>query len=129
MLLQTTLCLAAAAAFVNIWLAGRIGRVRRINNIWIGDGDNDLLGRRMRAQLNFAENVPVVLILVGLIEFAGKGALWLAIVAAVFMLGRLLHAFGMDGRLMWARMAGAGITFLTQIGLAIVAVLLAAQAI
>ena len=129
MLLPTTLCLAAALALVNIWLAGRIGRVRRLNSIWMGDGGNDLLGRRMRAQLNFAENVPVVLVLVALIEFTGKGDLWLSIVAAVFTLGRMLHAIGMDGQLMWGRMAGAGTTFITQIGLAVVAVLLAAQVI
>jgi uncharacterized membrane protein YecN with MAPEG domain len=84
----------------------------------------------MRAQLNFVENVPVVVILTGLIEFAGWGGLWLSIVAAVFMLGRLLHAFGMDGDTAYkGRMIGTITALLTQLGLAAVAVLLAAKVI
>jgi uncharacterized membrane protein YecN with MAPEG domain len=130
MLLPTTLCLAAAAALVNIWLVMRIGRLRTALKISVGDGGSELLGRRMRAQLNFAENVPVVLVLTGLIEFTGKGGLWLSIVAAVFMLGRMLHALGMDGDTPYkGRMIGTVTALLTQIGLALVAVLLAAQVI
>jgi uncharacterized protein len=130
MLLPTTLCLAAAAALVNIWLGMRIGRLRTQLKISIGDGDNELLRRRMRAQLNFAENVPVVVILIGLIEFTGQGGLWLSLVAAVFMLGRIAHAFGMDGDTAYkGRMIGTITTMLTQLGLAAVAVLLAAKVI
>jgi uncharacterized membrane protein YecN with MAPEG domain len=130
MLLPTTLCLAAAAALVNIWLMMRIGRLRTQLKISVGDGDNELLRRRMRAQLNFAENAPVVVILTGLIEFTGKGGLWLSLVAAVFMLGRITHAFGMDGDTAYkGRMIGTITAMLTQIGLAVVAVLLAAKVI
>jgi uncharacterized membrane protein YecN with MAPEG domain len=130
MLLPTTLCLAAAAALVNIWLVMRIGRLRTQLKISVGDGDHELLRRRMRAQLNFAENVPVVVILTGLIEFAGKGGLWLQAVVAVFMLGRIAHAFGMDGDTAYkGRMLGTITAMLTQIGLAIFAVLLAAQVV
>ena len=75
MLLPTTLCLAAAAALVNIWLVLRIGRLRTQFKVSVGDGGHDLLARRMRAQLNFVENVPLVVILTGLIEFSGKGGL------------------------------------------------------
>lgn len=130
MLLPTTLCLAAAAAIVNIWLANRIGQLRQKLHVSIGDGGDDLLARRMRAQLNFAENVPVVLVLVAAIEFSQKGGLWLAIVAAIFMLARLLHAFGMDGgKAGRARAAGIVGTFLIQAGLAVAAVLIAARII
>jgi len=127
MLLPTTLCLAAAAALVNLWLGMRIGRLRTQLQISVGDGDHELLRRRMRAQLNFAENVPVVVILTGLIEFAGWGGLWLSIVAALFIFGRLLHAYGMDGDSAYkGRMVGTITAMLTQLGLAVVAVLLAA---
>ncbi|MBO9602666.1 MAG: MAPEG family protein [Novosphingobium sp.] len=130
MLLPTTLCLAAAAALVNIWLVLRIGRLRTQFKVSVGDGGHDLLARRMRAQLNFVENVPLVVILTGLIEFSGKGGLWLSLVAALFMLGRLLHAFGMDGDTPYqGRMIGTATAMLTQIGLAGVAVLIAARVI
>jgi len=126
MLLPTTLCLAAAAAIVNFWLSMRIGRLRQQFAVSVGDGDNDLIRRRMRAQLNFAENVPLVLVLIAAIELAGKGGAWLAPVGAVFVIGRVLHALGMDGgSWQWGRMAGIAITFLTALGLAVTAVLIA----
>lgn len=124
MLLPTTLAMAAAAAVINVWLSLRIGRLRTAEKIFIGDGGHDLLSRRMRAQLNFAENTPWVLALVAALELAGKGGTWLPYVAGLFMLGRVAHGFGMDGgSLGKGRMVGTLITMLTQAGLAVVAVL------
>ena len=126
MLLPTTLCLAAAAAIINLWLAIRCGQVRTKEKINIGTGGSDLMERRMRAQLNFVENTPWVLILIGGLELAGKGASWLAIVGGIYMLGRVAHGLGMDGT---GFKAGRGIgtvtSMLTQLGLAIAAVLAA----
>ena len=126
MILQTTLCMAAAAAMINFWLAMRCGQVRIKEKINVGTGGNDLMERRMRAQLNFAENTPWVLALIGLIELAGKGAGWLAIVGGIYMLARVAHGFGMDGgSLEKGRGLGVMVTMLTQIGLAVVALLIA----
>jgi hypothetical protein len=126
MLLPTTLSLAAAAAVINLWLAIRCGQVRGKAGISIGTGGNELLERRMRAQLNFAENTPWVLLLVAGIELAGKGGQWLAIVGGVYMLGRVAHGLGMDGTgFAKGRMIGTLITMLTLLGLAVVAVLVA----
>lgn len=124
MLLPTTLSLAAAAAVINLWLAIRCGQVRSKAGVSIGTGGHDLLERRMRAQLNFAENTPWVLFLIAGIELAGKGGQWLAIVGAVFMLGRVAHGLGMDGTaLAKGRVVGTIITMLTLLGLAVAAVL------
>ena len=124
MILPTTLAMAAAAALINIWLAIRCGRVRGKESISIGTGGSELMERRMRAQLNFVENTPWVLALVALLELAGKGGQWLAIVAAVYMLGRIAHALGMDpDGFAKGRMIGTLITLLSQLGLAIVAAL------
>jgi len=82
--------------------------------------------RRMRAHSNFIEYTPITLILIAAIELTGKGGSWLAIVGAVYMAGRVLHALGMDNpEVGKARMIGILITFLTLIGLAVVAVLIA----
>lgn len=125
MLLTTTLSLAAAAAIINFWLALRCGQVRAKAKISIGTGGNELLERRMRAQLNFVENTPWVLILIAGIELAARGGAWLAPVGAVFMLGRVAHGLGMDGgRFGIGRSIGTAITMLTQLGLAIAAVLI-----
>ena len=124
MLPTTTLSLAAAAAIINLWLSVRCGQVRGKAGISIGTGGNELLERRMRAQLNFVENTPWVLLLIAGIELAGKGGQWLAIVGAVYMLGRVAHGIGMDGAsFAKGRMIGTLITMLAQLGLAIVAVL------
>ena len=110
MILPVTLTAAAAAAIINIWLSMRIGRLRMAHKISIGDDAGGPLTARMRAQLNFVENTAFVLVLI----------------AAVYMLGRVAHGFGMDGgRFGMGRSIGTAITMLTQLGLAIVAVLIA----
>jgi uncharacterized membrane protein YecN with MAPEG domain len=126
MILQTTLCLAAAAAVINFWLMMRVGRTRGSAKILHGDGGNEALIRRMRAQANFVENTPFVLILAGLIEMTGKAGSWLALVGSIYMLARVSHAFGMDrDRVNALRGIGILITVLTLLGLATVAVLIA----
>ncbi len=125
MLLPTTLSLAAAAALINIWLGIRCGQIRTREKVSIGTGGSDALERRMRAQLNFVENTPWVLALAAGIELAGKGGQWLAIVGGLYMIGRIAHALGMDGgALEKGRMVGVLVSMLTQVGLAIVAVLI-----
>ena len=121
MILPIALTTAGAAALINLWLGVRIGRVRIAEKISIGDGGNPRLVARMRAQLNFAEYAPIVLILIGLIEMANGTHLWLWVVAAVFILGRVLHAFGMDGPML-SRQVGIGSTYVIMIGLGLYAV-------
>ncbi len=128
--LPVTLAAAAAAAVLNIWLSIRIGAMRTKLGISIGDGGSEALQRRMRAQLNYVENTAFVLVLIGAIELAGKGSWWLAYIAAIYFIGRVAHGFGMDGgSLKTGRMIGTLTTMLTQLGLAVVAVLAAAGVI
>ena len=125
LILPVTLCAAAAAAIINLWLAIRCGQMRSQTKLVHGDDHGGPLTRRMRAQLNFVENTPWVLALILAIELTGKADLWLPYVAGVYMLGRVAHGFGMDSEeVSKPRMLGVGITMLTQLGLAIVAVLI-----
>ena len=96
MILPITLTLAGAATLLHIWLAARVSRVRRQFRIGLGDGGNEALLRRIRAHGNYVENMPIVIILIGLLELAGgdRRILWAAGIA--FILGRSAHAFGMD---------------------------------
>ncbi len=124
--LPITLATAGAAAILNIWLMVRIGQVRTQEKIFVGDEDSEPLVRRMRAQANFVENAPFVLILIGLIELAGKGGFWLPYVAGLFILARIAHGFGMDGAgLAKGRMFGTIVSMLSLIGLGIYAALIA----
>lgn len=126
MTLPITLCAAAAAAIINSWLAIRCGQVRTSEKILMGDGGNEKLIARMRAQANFVENTPFVLVLIAALELALGGSTTLAVVAGVYMIGRVLHGLGMDGGAMAkGRMIGTIITLLTLLGLAIWAILTA----
>ncbi|MFY8194563.1 MAPEG family protein [Novosphingobium sp. B1] len=125
-ILPITLCAAAAAAAINIWLSIRCGMVRTAKKISIGDGGDMELIARMRAQANFVENTPVVLVLLAAVELARTGNPWLMGVAAVYMLGRVAHGIGMDGGpLGFLRTAGTLTTMLTQLALGVWAVSIA----
>jgi uncharacterized membrane protein YecN with MAPEG domain len=123
MMLPIALTTTGAAALVNFWLSWRIAELRVSEKVSVGDGGNPRLIARMRAQLNFAEYAPVVLILIALIEAAAGTRLWLWIVAAIFIVGRVLHGLGMDG---WrfGRSAGMLCTAPIMIGLALYAVVI-----
>ena len=125
MILPVTLTSCAAAGAISIWLGMRIGKLRGQFKVSVGDGGHEPLARRMRAQLNFVEYTPFVLLLIAGIEIAGKGGQWLPYVAGLFMLGRVAHPFGMDMTTSpaWPRMAGVTITMLTLLGLSAYAVL------
>jgi uncharacterized protein len=91
-----TLTATAAAALVNIWLGSRIAKFRTQFKVSVGDGGQEPLLRRMRAQANFIENAPFVLILIGGLELSGASQAGLAVFAAIFILARISHAIGMD---------------------------------
>ena len=117
MILPISLSAAAAAAFINLWLGIRIGQVRTSEKVSIGDGGNEKVIRRMRAQANFVEFTPFVLILIVLLELAigTSTLLWAAM--AVFMVARIVHALGMDG-MAKGRPIGIMLTLLIMTGLA-----------
>ena len=101
--LPTTLCLTAAALIINFWLGMRIGKLRHVHGVSVGDGGNDLILRRMRAQLNFVEQAQDQ-------------------VGAVFMIGRIAHAIGMDGGFKAGRSIGMLTGTIVQLALVVVAV-------
>lgn len=117
MILPISLTAAAVAALINLWLAIRVGRVRTAEKISIGDGGSDLLVRRMRAQANFVEFTPFVLVLILVLELATGTSLLLWAGMAVYMIARIAHAFGMDG-MKGARPAGIIVTMLVTLALA-----------
>jgi uncharacterized protein len=123
MLLPTTLSLGAAALLINFWLAMRCGKIRSAEKIGIGDGGNDLLVRRMRAQANFIEQVPLTLLVAAAIEATGNGGRWLLPLGALFLLGRVAHAFGMDGNFNAGRPIGMITGMILQLALVVAAVM------
>jgi uncharacterized protein len=117
--LAITLTMAAAAAFVHIWHLYRCGSVRMKKGILHGDGGDTLMHRRMRAHSNYIENTPIFLMLLALVEYHTGAETWLWVVGYAFIIGRILHAIGMDkdGE-NFPRMAGVLLAALPILGLA-----------
>lgn len=127
MILPITLTMAGAAALLSLWLGWRVGQKRISEKVSIGDGGNVALIARMRAQANFVEYTPFVLILIALIELADGTSFWLWAVGALYLLARIAHAFGMDAQppaRSPLRGIGIGVTMLVLLGLGLYAIAL-----
>ena len=96
--IPVTLLAAAAAALVNFWLGWRIAEYREKFKVSVGDGGQEPLLRRMRAQSNFIENAPIFLIILGGLEISGANRMGLAVIAAIFIVARISHGVGMDSK-------------------------------
>jgi len=128
--MHISLISAAIAVFIVLWLGVRCGQVRTREKIMHGDGGNALLLRRMRAQANFGEYTPFALVLIVLLDLVDANPMVLGITALAFMIGRVLHAIGMDADgAHWGRMAGMMLTMPLLLGWAIWAVLIGAKVI
>jgi uncharacterized protein len=123
-MLPVSLTFAGAFALINLWLAFRVSAIRMSAKVVVGDGDLPALRARMRAQANFVEYTPFVMILIGLIEIGGGSKTWLWAIGIVYAVGRISHAFGMDKPTMPnpMRAAGALATWIVLLGLAVWAI-------
>ena len=118
-MLPITLTIAATAAILVAWLGIRVTLLRFRTNVSLGDGDDPAMVGRIRAHGNFAEYTPFVLVLMGLVELAGGNATTLWLVGAIYLVARLVHAFGIERPAPnpW-RAIGAITTWVVLLGLA-----------
>lgn len=124
--LHISLMAAGLAALIALWLGWRCIAVRIKGRIIHGDGGNALMARRMRAQANFTEYAPVGLLLVLVLDLAGRDGWLLAGTALAFLLGRVLHAIGMDAEgENWPRKLGMILTLIILVTWAVWALLAA----
>jgi uncharacterized protein len=79
-----------------IVLSLRVSFVRRDARVSLGDGDNELLRRRIRAHGNFVELVPIALLLLALAEHTGMGSLFIHLFGLILLVGRISHAYGIS---------------------------------
>lgn len=84
------------AAFLAIFFAGlslNVSRLRLKHRISLGAGESPKLDRAIRAHGNFAEHVPLMLILLALAEVTGTSSLALHTLGGLLILARLSHAY------------------------------------
>jgi uncharacterized protein len=115
-----TALFAGLLALLFLVLSLRVIGARRSAKVSIGDGGDRTLQRRARVHGNFAEYVPITLVLMGLAESGGtpKMAVWTA--GLLLLAGRLVHAYGVsqEREVLALRVAGMAMTFASIIALA-----------
>src|SRR5438046_809555 len=72
----------------------QVSRLRRGNRVVFGDGDNIKLRSAIRAHANFAEYVPIIALMVGLIEVSGTAAAGVPLLVGARLLARRVHLVG-----------------------------------
>ncbi len=93
--MMVTLVTAGCCGLLYLVLTFRVGQLRHVHKVSLGDGGNDLLLSRIRAHANFAEFVPIILILMGLIELRTGVTELLTSTGVLLFLIRICHAVGM----------------------------------
>lgn len=87
---------AAILTFLFIFLSIRTIRTRRGLKIAVGDGGNMQMLRAMRAHSNFAEYVPMALILIYCVESSQAPKILIHALGLCLLSGRAIHAFGVS---------------------------------
>jgi uncharacterized membrane protein YecN with MAPEG domain len=87
---------AAALALIYIFLALRVIRSRQTARVAIGTGGNAALARAIRVHGNFAEYVPLVLLLLAFLEMQGWPPWWVHALCLSLVAARLVHAYGVS---------------------------------
>lgn len=92
--LPVTICLTGLFALMLTALSLTVSLRRKELGLALGDGDDQVLRRRIRAHGNFIENAPMCILLVLALEavLATSDTIWW--VALVLFVARALHAIG-----------------------------------
>lgn len=125
--LQNTLATAGALGLLYIVLAVRVIRGRFKHHVSLGDGGKPEMLALIRAHANFAEYVPLLLVLMGLLELAGANKTALMWCGVALVIGRVLQAIGvqMPKAPNAPRFIGTNITFFLLIGFSVWSLIIA----
>ncbi|HHQ4593995.1 TPA: MAPEG family protein [Aeromonas veronii] len=83
---------AALLALLFVLLSIRTIRTRHSRKVALGHGDDPAMLRAMRVHANFAEYVPLALLLVYFVETGNQTPWLIHLLGSALLLGRLCHA-------------------------------------
>lgn len=111
--MKVTLVYSALLVFVFLFLSIRIIRLRRSLKIGVGDSGNKQMVRAMRVHSNFAEYVPLTLLMLYFLENQNVSSYLIHFLGISLVLGRISHAYGMSQEIenFKFRIAGMAVTF------------------
>ena len=87
---------AALIGLVFTMLSVRTLRLRRRLGVAIGLGEEPILLKAVRAHGNFAEYVPIALLLMIFTELRTEGTILIHVLGSLLLVGRLTHAYGIS---------------------------------
>jgi len=87
---------ASLLAFLFVLLSARVIAQRREARVELGAGESRELLRRSRVHANFAEYVPMALLLLAFAESLKVPSIVLHALGAALLVGRVLHAYGLS---------------------------------
>lgn len=116
---------AGLSGLLLVYLALQTIKARRANKVKLGDGGIFALQSAVRAHGNFAEYMPITIIMLFLLEYNGMAAWVIHVIGATFLHGRWVHAQGLLTDNLRKRVQGMGVTLTVLIGLALANIALA----
>ena len=90
-----TACYASLLTLMYLSLSVSVIKSRYKNKVSLLDGDCDELRQRIRIHGNFAEYVPLALIMIGFVELSTPMTWPVHILSLALIIARLLHATGL----------------------------------
>ncbi len=107
------------AGLLTLWfvlLSVRVMNLRR-RGILFGDSGDISVARIIRAQANFAEYVPLALLLMGFLEVTRYSIYLLHVLGVILVVARLLHglALSFGWQVRFGRVSGAALTLIVLI--------------
>lgn len=103
------------AGLLTLWFIVLSARVVNLRRRGLAFGDNGDVGviRIVRAQANFAEYVPLALLLMALLEIGRRSIYLLHALGIILVVARVLHglALSLGVQMRFGRVAGAALTF------------------
>lgn len=123
MIVPITALYAALLVAVLVCLTTRIGLLRAKTRVSILDGGNQRVAVEMRRHGNFAEHVPLIIVLMAIVEINEVSPLFLHGVGIALVICRVAHPLGLhyDRVQTPLRLVGAVGTSLITIALGVVA--------
>ncbi|KXI27303.1 MAPEG family protein [Paraglaciecola hydrolytica] len=120
---------AGLLAFLFVYLSVLVMQGRRTKRIGLGDNNDKEMSRLIRAHANFAEYVPLILVLMLIAEINHIEYQYLHIAGASLVVGRILHAIGLKRHAgaSWQRVAGMILSLIALLEIAILNVLVLYQ--
>jgi uncharacterized membrane protein YecN with MAPEG domain len=111
----------ALAALLVVVLSIRVVLCRRALRISLGDGDEKELKKRIRAQANAIEYLPLALLLLLSLEWNQTQPAILHACGIVLIFARAIHAVGLSrtGGLSTERLVGTSVTWLVMLAMAL----------